>query len=369
MEIADPMLKRATTAGVHTEAEILSEPRCWRECLQVLRRSREIDEILRENSAGRKWLFIGCGSSFYLALAAASSWTALTGLEAQAVPASELLLYPGLLIQGDSAIRPVLISRSGNTSEVLRAAEYLKCKGARGVAITCTPGQPIESLCSATVCLEPANERSTVMTRSFTSMLMGLQFLAAKLAGNSAFLEALESVAHSAQATLDGMMPLIQQFVDAHEFGDYVYLGQGPYYGVACEAALKITEMSCSYGQAFHSLEFRHGPKSIVGPETLIAFLLSEAGNIAERDLLEEVKQLGGTTLVVANRVSDPIGERSDLVLELNLPGDSAPESEYARLVAHILPGQLLGLYTGLKKDLDPDQPRNLSRAVILDER
>jgi hypothetical protein len=27
-----------------------------------------------------------------------------------------------------------------------------------------------------------------------------------------------------------------------------------------------------------------------------------------------------------------------------------------------------MGLYTGLKKDLDPDNPKNLSRVVLLDE-
>jgi glucosamine--fructose-6-phosphate aminotransferase (isomerizing) len=42
---------------------------------------------------------------------------------------------------------------------------------------------------------------------------------------------------------------------------------------------------------------------------------------------------------------------------------------EYAGLAARILPVQLLGCYTGLKKGLDPDNPRNLSRVVILQDR
>jgi glucosamine--fructose-6-phosphate aminotransferase (isomerizing) len=41
---------------------------------------------------------------------------------------------------------------------------------------------------------------------------------------------------------------------------------------------------------------------------------------------------------------------------------------ELARLAPHVFVGQLMGLYTGLKKGLDPDNPRNLSRVVILDE-
>ena len=70
------------------------------------------------------------------------------------------------------------------------------------------------------------------------------------------------------------------------QFADYVCLGQGALYGLACETALKVTEMSVSYSQSFHTLEFRHGPKSIVAPETLIIFLLSEQGYDAECGVL-----------------------------------------------------------------------------------
>ena len=101
---------------------------------------------------------------------------------------------------------------------------------------------------------------------------------------------------------MDSLHPRVREFVGARQFADYVCLGQGPFYGLACETALKVTEMSVSYAQSFHTLEFRHGPKSIVGPETLIMFLLSEQGYDAECEVLQEIKGLGGTTLTVANR-------------------------------------------------------------------
>ena len=154
----------------------------------------------------------------------------------------------------------------------------------------------------------------------------------------------------------------IQQFVDAHDFADHVFLGQGPFYGVASESMLKVKEMSCSYAQVFHTLEFRHGPKSIVSPETLVSFFLSESGYEAEREVLEEVKGLGGTTLVVANAADDRARRSADFLVELNL---AVPE--YARLTSYVLASQLLGLFMGLKKGLDPDRPPNLSRAVVLE--
>ncbi|MGH9452506.1 MAG: SIS domain-containing protein [Terriglobia bacterium] len=350
--------------GFHTETEIHSEPRCWAECLRGLQSDGEIDRVLHEFPNRKHWLFVGCGSSYYLALAAAASWRALTGLPAQALPASELLLFPQLTLDEHPDLQPVLISRSGHTSEVLQAAEYLRSRHIPIVAVTCAPGQPLEEMSSATICLPAADEKSTVMTRSFSSMLIGIQFLAARFAKNTEFLDSLRNLPESVQPVLDEISPAVQSFVDAHDFADYVWLGQGPFYGLACEAALKVMEMSCSYAQAFHTLEFRHGPKSIVSPETLIMFLLSEAGFEVEREVLEEVKSLGGATLVVTNEADERTREAADLLVELRLK-----DHEYARLAAHILPGQLVGLHTGLKKGADPDKPRHLSRVVILDDR
>jgi glutamine---fructose-6-phosphate transaminase (isomerizing) len=176
-------------------------------------------------------------------------------------------------------------------------------------------------------------------------------------------LDFLSLMAQGVAPLLPTLSEKLRAFVSRHDFDDYVYLGQGPFYGLACEGALKVTEMSVSYAQSFHTLEFRHGPKSIVGRETLLVFLLSEGGYQAEREALCEMKSLGATTVAVGNRADDSVLAASDLVVELEL---DVPE--YARMVPYLFVGQLLGLHTGLKKGLDPDSPRNLSRVVLLDD-
>jgi len=50
-----------------------------------------------------------------------------------------------------------------------------------------------------------------------------------------------------------------------------------------------------------------------------------------------------------------------DLAIELSL---DAPE--IARLIVYVVWGQLLGSYMGLRKGLDPDSPRHLSRVVTI---
>lgn len=352
----------ASGSGAYSLAEIISQPQCWAGCLDQLENDKVCCEIRRDFGDRREWLFIGCGSSYYVALAAASTWTAVTGKRARAIPASELVLFPELALAQEGNPVCLLISRSGRTSEVLEAAELLDQRGLPAIAISCAPGQRLERRTAAAILLPDADEQSTVMTRSYTSMLLGLQYLAGVVSGDGVFLQALGRLPRLSEAVIQRLPQQVQNFVNEKRFVDYVCLGQGAYYGLASESSLKLTEMSCSYAQVFHTLEFRHGPKSIVRPETLITFLLSEQNYSIECAALEEIKGLGGTTLVIANRVERRARAAADFLLELafDLP-------EYARLAPYAFAGQLLGLYTGLQKGLDPDRPRHLSRVVVLE--
>jgi len=357
------MSVRATIRGTHTFDEILSQPRCWRECFRAL--AGQIPAVSEKFDAPAEALFVGCGSSHYIAQAAASGWTHLTRSEARAVPASELLLFPELVLSNEHARRPILISRSGHTSEILKAAQFLELeRNIRTLAVSCDAHQPLKEISTDSLILAAADEQSMVMTRSFTSMLLGLELLAASVAERTADSESLMRLADRTEPLIEGLRARVEEFVASHDFADYVFLAQGPFYGVASESMLKVKEMSCSYAQCFHTLEFRHGPRAIVGPETLVTFFLSETGWEAETEVLEEVKGLGAVTFVVANRADAAVRRAADflVVWELDLP-------EFIRPAAYVVAGLLLGFYTGIKKGLDPDQPRNLSRVVILNDK
>jgi glutamine---fructose-6-phosphate transaminase (isomerizing) len=347
-------------SGAHTIAEILSEPRTWTQCLAALEASGQLHALNEKLPNNVEWVFVGCGSSFYLAQIAAATWSIMTGGPARALPASEILLFPKLL---PGSCQPVLISRSGETSEVIDVARLLERElKIRTLAITCGKGTALEANSSEVIRLPHADEQSTVMTRSFTSMLLALQGLAAERAGRRDFLDALRALPAQMEPRLPQIEREIRSLVNQRAYADYVFLGQGPFFGVAQESMLKVKEMSCSYAQAFHTLEFRHGPKAIVSADTLITFFLSESGVEAESSVLEEIKLLGGATLVVANSASVTVRKAADYLIELSL---EAPEA--ARPAAAVIAGQLLGFYTGIRKGFDPDQPRNLTRVVMLD--
>lgn len=308
-------------------------------------------------------IFVGCGTSYYLAQAAAATFNHLN-LPARAVSAADLLLYPELTLRAGVNYMPVFISRSGRTSETVRAAQMLENdRNLRTIAITCADDQPIEAASTVTIKLLDADEQSTVMTRSFTSMLLALQYLGANVSGHTAFRNAVIELPSLVAPLIEDISQRLLDFANSRTFSDFVFLAQGPLFGVASECMLKMTESSCSYAQVFHSLEFRHGPKSIAGPETLITFLMSEASYGAEVELLEEMSALGAATLVISNRIDKKAQSHSDLAIELGLRS-----LEFANSAAFAICGQLYAVYYGLKKGLNPDSPRNLTRVVELDD-
>jgi glucosamine--fructose-6-phosphate aminotransferase (isomerizing) len=306
-----------------------------------------------------KWLFAGCGSSYHLAQAAASTFRILLNVSAQAVAVSEILFWPEPVINAKSDVFPVLISRSGRTSEVLRAAELFGQRGVKYMALTCDANE-LAQISERTLQL-PVFEHGVVMTASFTSMLLALQYIAADFSEDKSFKDALYSLPLALNELLLKYAGELEQFSRV-PIDDISILGQGPLHPIAQEVALKIMESSSTYTQFFHTLEFRHGPMSIVSEKMMVGALLSETGYRDESAVLLEMKGLGARTLAIANRISPEVKQSADLAIELGL---SVPE--IGRLVIYLVWGQLLGGYLGLRKGLDPDAPQNLSRVVMID--
>lgn len=353
---------RRLKPGEHTLQEILSQPQIWSETETQLRESQLLEQFATLYSPRSPWLFVGCGSSYYLSRLIAALWTKHFYISATGVPASELLFAPEETLRRLGAEQVVLMSRSGETTEVLRAAEILqKHKTVQTLGVTCNPESPLETLCTHTFKLNWADEKSTVMTRSFTAILLAFQRLGLRFVGDDQYSSALDGLPQQGQAWLDKHAGKIREFASRKKFKDYVFLGQGAHYWLAQEAGLKVTEMSSSYAQVYHSMEFRHGPRSIAGPDTLITFYISEAAGAEEELLVKELKQLGAGICVIVNRATPELKKHSDLLVELALDGP-----EFARYPVTAIPAHLMGTAIGLRKGLNPDAPKNLTRAVVL---
>lgn len=347
--------------GEHTYAEIVSQPEAWQ---QALERAAEATGALRQlwqRSGARQLLFTGCGSTYYLSLAAAAL-ARECGLAARAMPASEIWLFPQMLAVDVRETLLVAVSRSGATTESVRAVESFRQAGGRAaITVGCYPDEALPQACDLTVAIPKGQEISVAQTRSFASMLVACQVLVAALADDDRAAERLVGLPEHGTRLLSGYADLAAQLGTDMSLQRFFFLGNGPRYGLACETMLKMKEMSLSYSEAFHFLEFRHGPKSVVDEHSLVIGLMSDRVLPHEAPVLRDMQRLGARTLAL---VSDDLATLvGDANWSVRLSSDLG---ERERLVLFLPVLQLLAFRRAIANGQDPDNPHNLTQVVTL---
>jgi fructoselysine-6-P-deglycase FrlB-like protein len=287
-----------------TTEEIDSQPRLWQRAAQL---AHEVSDLLP--AAGQEVCIVGCGTSLYMAQAAASLRERAGLGRTDAYPASEL---------PDSRHYDVLvaISRSGATSEVVHALG--RRRATRSVAITAISDGAVAAAADDVVTLPFADERSVMQTRFATTALTLLRTHAGE--------DPTRAVADAEQAIV-GSLP-----VEPSAVHQWTFLGRGWTIGLAREAALKLREAAQAWTEAYPAFEYRHGPISVSGPGTVVWSF----GPI-DPALTNEILAIGATVV--------------------DLPIDP---------LASLVVAQRAAVALAESRGLNPDGPRNLARAVTL---
>lgn len=343
--------------GQYTFAEITGQTIAWAEALAAFQAAEKTIQRTWPQLDLSQVIFIGCGSTYYLSQTAAALFQGVTGVPARACPSSEILLFSEQVLSRPDQTLLVAISRSGTTTETLEAVNRFRQLGGRAVwGVCCYPESPLAQTCDLTLLAKGGQEQSTAQTRSFSSMLVLAQALAATIAGeDTSVLTTLPELGNHLLEQTAGLVETLGRRTDLTRF---YFLGSGFQYGLANEVMLKMKEMSLSQSEAFHFLEFRHGPMSMVDEQTLMVGLLSDTARKHEQKVLAEMAELGASTLGV-NALSTTDADHT-IFLEQGLPAWVSP-------VLYLPSLQLLAYHRATSKGLDPDSPRNLSAVIFLE--
>ena len=333
--------------------EILTQTEAWQQALDTVGAlASELTDLWTENGYSRV-LFTGCGSTYYLSLAASALFQELTGRPARGVPAGELVMYPrAAFAEGRTLL--VAISRSAQTSETIQAVESFR-RDRRGevIVITNYGERRLAEMGQVTISIPSGKEQGVAQTRSFASMYVAASAMAATLAGRKDLVARMSGLPEAGSRLISRYEGLAQSVGSDLERDRFYFLGSGPRYGLACEANLKMKEMTLTHSEPFHFLEFRHGPRSMAGPSSLVLGLLSDVNRAYEVAVLQDMEQQEAATF--------SLGEsEADVVFDSALP-------EPVRNVLYLPILQLMAYYRALAKGLNPDRPNNLDAVVELE--
>jgi glucosamine--fructose-6-phosphate aminotransferase (isomerizing) len=283
---------------------------------------------------------VGCGTSYYLAQIVASAFN-LNGKRAIAVPGGEWARRPEAYLAHYQDALVIALSRSGESTETVEAVQASSARGLKSIGITCEAESSLAN-CSDQVVFAPTHPAEGIVMSSSASLML---LLGLRLAGATVD-ASVATLAEQAMKTLDR-----QVSTSVLSRSHFVYLGGGAYYGLASEGALKLQEMSLTYTQVFHPMEYRHGPISLVDDKTCVVLIYSPQTRDEEAKLYAELKEKGAFVI--------GIGGPGDLYVDV-------AQHDLDRSMT-ILPAlQLFGERLAQHKGLDSTAPRHLTKVVRL---
>ena len=310
-------------------------------------------------AGANRLVFTGCGSSYTLAKSGAMHAQLRLGKPALALPTGDMLLHL-------DTYRPVLegavlvaLTRSGETSEVVRAVEGMRARGISFalLTVTCVPGSTLSQMSDLTVELPWAFDESVCQTRSVTTLYFFCTYVVARLCGDAALVADLLKTMERGNDYMARIEPLLQPAA-ALPWTHAVVLGDAELAGLCEEGALAFKEICQLPSNFHHLLDVRHGPMVLIGQETLVVAVLSGHANKLELDLLRDVVAKGATVVAYSDLPVDMPG-----VLSVSF-GEALRHP--ARGIPAIAVCQLLSYHKSFATGANPDQPDGLSPWIAL---
>ncbi len=324
-----------------TLREILQQPATWVETAALVRGCG----VSLASTEG-PILLTGSGSSHYIGESLEPVLAKSLGRPVRAVPAGALLTDSSSYLFDGGPGTLVSFARSGDSPESSGVVDLFveRAPSFRQVIVTCNREGALAKRyrerdnVSTIVLSDRTNDRSLVMTSSFTNL-----WLAGRTLGGSP--GDVDALARRAEAIFERDIEAISE-AGVSAFQNAVFLGAGARYGAAREAALKMLEMTDGQVPTFAEsfLGLRHGPMCALKETSLLVGFLSaeEPHRSYERDLLKELSDKNVRPRLL---LAGPGGD-----IDWSVPDDDAA-------VLDVVVGQLLGLFRSLSLGVRPDTP------------
>lgn len=267
-------------------------------------------------SAARRVVVTGMGASLFASMPFVSGLTG-QNLNTTIIEASELLHYQTETCRNSVV---VLVSRSGESIEVLKLLPILRELGATAIGVTNEPGSTLAQSADVPLFVNSQNDEM-VAVQSYTGTVLALLLLAGAALGRS-----VDDLRQEAKAVVRECADLVSSFLD----GDYDWrdffdgtcvvhvLGRGPSVASVHEGALLFNETAKLASVAATPGAFRHGPVEIVdGTFRAILFATHERTRELDYGFASDLSRMGAKVNVVAAGGTWPIPDVPEFYLPL----------------------------------------------------
>ena len=352
-----------------TTREIYQQPQVWQTAFENYKvQADEIAVFL--NNIDEKYEYIkviltGAGTSAYVGDTLLPYFRKIYDERKwnfNAIATTDIVANPLAYLHKEVTTILVSFARSGNSPESVAAVDLAKdiVEELYQITITCAEEGKLAQQAHGDernlLLLQPApsNDDGFAMTSSFTSMMLTalLVFDKTDLVTKEEKISALIALS---QEMLDSAAA-IQKMVSL-DYNRVIYLGAGPFFGLAHEAQLKILELTAGQVATMYEspIGFRHGPKSLVNEETVVV-VFSSTDTYTKLYDLDLVREVAGDEIARKVILLTDQKENLENVEQVILSSQYLVDDVY-RVFPYIVYGQLFALLTALKVKNRPDTP------------
>lgn len=312
-------------------------------------------------------ILLGCGTSYHSGLIGANLLKSLCDFNSiQVIDGAELTEKD---IPRNGRTLFIFISQSGETRDLYRCIQIAKDNNILTMGVINVVDSMIAREVHCGVYCNSGREIGVASTKAFTSQVVCLSLISIwfsqhqeiNLQKRVQVINDLQNLPYHFKNTIQKVEHLIKTLLNYYCDKEHLFiLGKHNDECIAKEGSLKIKEIAYIHAEAYSSASLKHGPFALLDknfPVILIDTIPEYF--VKNRSCAEEIISRGSRILrITSSKIKMELDGVSELVIDNN--------TSFSSLLA-IIPIQLLAYYISVKKDINPDIPRNLAKVVTVD--
>jgi len=306
---------------------------------------------------------VACGTAYYAAEIISSYIRKYSNVRCEAFLSSE---FPAKSVCSNNTLT-IGISQSGETKDTLDALTKAKKYKSKIGSMCNVIGSTIARYTGNGAYLYAGPEFAVASTKVFTNMIaVGLLFALTISNINQKkqkkIVNELRKIPNIISSQLSVNVSEYEKAVDLILKSSFpIFIGRGGLSSyLAKEGALKMMEVSYIPCLSFPGGELKHGSIALIEKGTpVVAIAPSDSKLILMESSIRQCKSRGAKIILITDS-NGPITKFADIVIK------TKKTHEDLSPFVNIIPLQLLAYYTGTRKGINVDRPRNLAKSVTV---
>jgi len=306
-------------------------------------------------------VLLGCGTSYFSGLMAIHFFKELGNFHSVQILDGADFNDRDIPKNGKTAL--VLISQSGETKDLHRCIQIGKQHDLFLIGLVNVVDSLIAREVHCGCYLNAGREVAVASTKAYSSQVILLSMMAVWFAQQrdlyplkrTQYVKDIRNLHYDIQYTLE-KNTFTDDLLDIVNKPSCFLLGKGKGESVAKEGALKIKEISYIHAEGYSTSSLKHGPFALLEKDFPVILLAPHNEHYSKSEnAYEEIKSRHASIVWITNKESD---KQNCLYVANN---------ETFLDLLMVIPLQLMAYHLSVKKELNPDMPRNLAKVVTVE--